>query len=238
MKKALVLLFLLWLGVEAWSQNVQVSRENKTIAVTASEEVAVDAKIAVLEIGFHNYAPTKDAAFQENVRVSNQIVKALLALGIPKDNIQTDQLRLTYAENDYQAARVAHSKREFYAQQAWKVRVAAPDAQKAVDTAVKAGANDVSEPEWAVSDPRALEAKAGAAALAKAKHTAQYIAEGLGVKLGELIYASNMEALDGFASNRGAFAMAAKIARPEPELVLFPQKVKAQVTLNAVFAMQ
>jgi uncharacterized protein YggE len=45
--------------------------------------------------------------------------------------------------------------------------------------------------EWSVADPLALQAKAGGAALAKAKSIADQMAKGLGARLGELVYASN-----------------------------------------------
>ena len=60
-----------------------------------------------------------------------------------------------------------------------------------VDAAVKAGANEVDDVEWNVVDPIALQAKAGGAALAKARAIADQMAKGLGIKVGELVYASN-----------------------------------------------
>ena len=41
-----------------FAQDIQVNRQNKTIAVTADDSVTADAEIAVLAIGYHNYAPT------------------------------------------------------------------------------------------------------------------------------------------------------------------------------------
>jgi hypothetical protein len=41
----------------ALAQDIQVNRQNKTIAVTADESVTADPEVAVLAIGYHNYAP-------------------------------------------------------------------------------------------------------------------------------------------------------------------------------------
>lgn len=79
---------------------IQVNHQNKTIAVTAEESVTADAEVAVLEIGYHNYATTQEQAFADNVRVADTITKALLGGGgIPKANIETEKLRLGRAES-------------------------------------------------------------------------------------------------------------------------------------------
>jgi uncharacterized protein len=83
-----------------FAQDIQVNRQNKTIAVTAEDSITADAEVAVLVIGYHNYAPTQEAAFQENIRASDQITKALLGAGISKSNIETEKLRLGRVEQD------------------------------------------------------------------------------------------------------------------------------------------
>jgi len=109
-----------------------------------------------------------------------------------------------------------------------------------VDLAVKAGANDLNDVQWNVADPVALQAKAGSAALAKAKAVADQMAKGLGSKLGELVYASNrapvakpyrgMETVEVFASLAPSL--------PPPTLTLFPKKVKSDATVYAVFSIE
>jgi uncharacterized protein YggE len=59
----------------AFSQQIQVNRQNKTIAITADESVSVDPEVATITVGYHNYAATKDAAYGENVGVSNEVTK-------------------------------------------------------------------------------------------------------------------------------------------------------------------
>ena len=67
-----------------FAQDVQVSRQNKTISVTAEESVSADAEAATLNFGYHNYASSYDAAFRENVSVSDKITQALLDANIPQ----------------------------------------------------------------------------------------------------------------------------------------------------------
>jgi uncharacterized protein len=222
------------------AQNIQVNRQNKTIAVTADDSVTADAEVAVLEIGYRNYAPTQDAAFHENVRATEQITNALLGAKIPKANIETEKLQLTRAEFDEKWTPEMKKERQFTASQAWHITVAAADAQTIVDLAVKAGANEVGDVEWNVANPVALQAKAGAAALAKARSIAEQMAKGLGTKLGELVYASNRAPFAGISSSAELIGVNANRVPPPPppKLTLFPQKVKSDATVYAVFSIE
>jgi uncharacterized protein YggE len=227
-------------AIGAWSQDIQVNRQNKTIAVTADESMTADAEVAVLAIGYHNYAPTQEAAFRENLRVAEQITGALLKAKIAADNIETEKLRLARVEGDEKWTEQMKKERSFEAQQSWHVVVSAEKAQTVVDLAVKAGANEVDDVEWNVADPVALQAKASGAALAKARAIAEQMAKGLGTKLGELVYASNRAPVAKMW--RGLLnTQSSALASPEdnqPKLKLFPQKVKSDATVHAVFAIE
>jgi len=241
MLKKLLWLFPAFISLTCLSQDIQVNRQNKTIAVTADESITADAEVAVLAIGYHNYAPTQDAAFRENVRIAEQITQALLQAKIASDNIETDKLGLGRTEADEKWTEDMKKDRRFEAQQSWHVTVSATQAQTVVDLAVKAGANEVDDVEWNVADPVALQAKAGTAALAKARSIAEQMAKGLGARLGELVYASNRAPVAkmwrGELQTVNVEAMAEKTEK-QPKLKLFPQKVKSDATVYAVFAME
>jgi uncharacterized protein YggE len=221
-------------------QDIQVNRQNKTIAVTADESATAIAEIAVLEIGYHNFGPSKDAAFHENVRVADRITKALLDAKIPRANIETDKLRLTRMDIDEKWTTEMKKERQFAADQSWHITVVATDAQAVVDLAVKTGANEVSDVEWNVIDPVALQARAGAIALAKARSVAEQMAKGLGTKLGDLVYASNRApALKAWQRGQGLETVEVEASREtQPSLTLFPEKVKSEATVYAVFSIE
>ncbi len=228
-------------AVGALSQDIQVNRQNKTIAVTADESMTADAEVAVLAIGYHNYAPTQDAAFRENLRVAEHITQALLRAKIAAENIETEKLRLGRTEGDEKWTAEMKKERSFEAQQSWHVTISASQAQTVVDLAVRAGANDVDDVEWNVADPVALQAKASGAALAKARSIAEQMAKGLGAKLGDLVYASNRAPVAKMWRGAVLNTMAATITNAtenEPKLKLFPQKVKSDATVHAVFAIE
>ena len=166
------------------------SFKTRSIAVTAEESNDADAEIAVLEIGITMMELTRNAAFQENVRTAERVTKALLDAKVPKANIETEKLRLARTDIDEKWTADMKKERQFTAEQSWHITVSASDAQGVVDLAVKAGANEVEDVDWNVADPVALQAKAGGAALAKARSIADQMAKGLGTELGELVYAT------------------------------------------------
>ena len=232
--------FLLLSGVYAQIPSVQINRENRTIAVTADDSVEVAAEIAILELGYHSFAPSKDAAYDDNVRTADLILKAIAAEGVPKENIQTEKLLLRREEPEEN--RTGKPKPpQFETRQTWRIRVPVRQAQQLVDTAVRAGANELNDTQWAVADPIALQGKAGAAALAKARQVAEQMAKGLGARLGQLVYASNRApamSIWGMLNTVQTTSASLSAKVEQPQLTLYPQKVKSEATVYAVFAIE
>lgn len=245
MRTRLLLLTLLFTALATTlirAQSVEVSRANRTIAITAEEDVSADAEVAILKLGYENYGPTKDSTFQENARVGAAIVRAVLDAGVPKGNVETESVQLKRVEYDEEKPLTAGQKaHQFEASQSWRVRVPAAQAEAIVDVAVRAGANKVDDVEWTVEDPVLLQARADGAALKKARTTAEHMAEGLGAKLGDLVYASNQaqsQSFDtlGFYQSRIINLVTKAGTVPPPNLKIFPQKVKRHGKVYAVFA--
>lgn len=238
-RKILALILLSWAFV-ASAQDIQINRQNKTIAVTADESVTADAEVAILAIGYHNFGSTQEAAFHENIRAAGQIAKAMLDEKIPEANIETDKLSLGRAQIDEKWNDAMKKERQFQAEQSWHVTVPVSQAQIVVDLCVNAGANEVEDVEWNVLEPVALQAKAGGAALAKARTIAEQMAKGLGTKLGELVYASNRAPVAkmwrGMTVNTSTAMLVS--ADRQPKLRLFPEKVKSDATVYAVFSIE
>jgi len=224
------------------AQGVEVSRSNRTIAVTAEEEVTADAEIAVVKVGYETYGPTKDAAFDESTRVAASIIKAISDAGVPKSDIETDSVRLTQTDVGDKPTEW-EKQRLFHAVQIWKVRVPAAAAESVVDKAVRGGANKIEAVEWTVSNPAALQAKADAAALKKAQATAEQMAQALGAKLGVLVYASNASNEQGLSDlvllTPGAVSYVTKSGSSSvTNLKIFPEKVRSKGFVRAVFAIE
>jgi uncharacterized protein YggE len=228
----------------AYGQQVQVSRTNKTIAVTAEESVSVEPDLAVVAFGYQNYGLTEKQAYDDNLRVADAIVKAIVGAGIEKKFIENSKVAMQRVEPDSAANWTLEQRkqRQFTAEQSWKVTVAAAEAQMLADLAMHAGANRLEDVVWEVSDRVALQAKAGGAALAKARSIADQMAKGLNAKVGELVYASNQAPVNIYGSEygqqRGMPVMEPTPATTAPALTLFPRKVKETATVQAVFAVE
>jgi uncharacterized protein YggE len=171
--------------IAAPAQSQRAGSDRKTIEITATEKVLVAADIATIKIGYQNLSAAKDAAYAENTRTANKIIKAILDAGVPKEAIETESLKLEQDQERYGAKSDQPAK--YLTLQEWQIHSAAPDAQKIVDIAIAAGANQIESVEWSMKDPDELDAKAYAAALNRAKSLGEQTATNTGLKLGEII---------------------------------------------------
>lgn len=227
----------------AQAQDVQVSRSNKTIQVTASTILRVDPEIAQLRFGFKNYGATQQAAIDHHVEAANKITKALLDSGVPKEAIETETISIDRTRDTENGTSKDHAA-EFMAVQEWKVNMPVADAEKGLELVIRSGANIVQQVDWIVRDPEELSTKAGSDAVQKARSLAEQMAKQMGAKLGDLLYISNAEPnrFSRFDRGAGGGGMAYKSVLPPPPpplpLHLFPVKVEESATVTAVFAIE
>jgi uncharacterized protein YggE len=219
------------------AQTIQVNKDNRTIAITATDKVIVMADTATVHIGFIAYGPDSDAAYASGSTVSNAIVKALTAAGIPSDAIESENQNVSPVQ-EYQIDKLTpaeKAQRKFQVVQSWTVRTPADNAAKILDLAVKAGANQSGQIDWSLKDENTPQAEAAGKALQRARTVAFEMAKGLSVKLGALLYASNeTQAQPPVPLLR---AMAASAAKTEP-LAINPRRIEKSATVYAVFAIE
>jgi hypothetical protein len=244
---ALLIFSIVTLNLSASAQTIQVSRDNKTIYVTAEGEAKAEPDIATLTLGYHAWSETKDALYDDTATVSDKVVGALLQVGVKKEMIRTDRTSLTHveAEPNWPADWKAH--RAFEADLRWKVTVPVKNAEGVVAIAMKAGATELEEVAWDVVDRTNLQAEASKNALAKARTVADSMASGLGAKLGALVYASNSAPIRPSswpflgAMNADSASLSAEPTRtplPPKVIKLLPEKVNEKTTVYAVFAVE
>jgi len=217
------------------AQSSRIVSDKKTIEIRATDKISSPAEVATVKIGFQNVAPSKEAVYEENVRMANKIVQALRTAGTPAEGIETEAIRL---EREDTAQGVKPASTRFSADQEWRIRVKASEAQKIVDIAVSAGANQVGGVDWNVSNPEALESKAYAAALARAKRIAEQTASLAGVKLGEILSISNSVSPFSQLYRRlnTESAMIGVSPTTVTSLKLFPEEVAREASVTVVYA--
>jgi uncharacterized protein YggE len=223
------------------AQTIQVNKDNRTIAITATDKVIVMADTATVHIGFIAYGPDSDAAYATGSRISNAIVKSLIAAGVPSDAIESETQNVSPVQ-EYQIDKLTpaeKAQRKFQVTQSWTVRTPADNAAKILDLAVKAGANQSGQIDWSLKDENASQAEAAGKALQRARTVAAEMAKGLNVKLGALVYASNeIQAEPPRPLMRDKFVGGLQTMSAVAPLAINPRRIEKFATVYAVFAIE
>jgi uncharacterized protein YggE len=228
------------IGSTAIAQTIQVNKDNRTIAITATASVTAMADTATVHIGFIAYGPDSDAAYASGSHLSNSIVKALTAAGVPSDAIESENQNVSPVQ-EYQIDKLTpaeKAQRKFQVTQSWTVRTNAADAAKILDLAVKAGANQSGQIDWRLKDQNAPQAEAAAKALQRARTVASEMAAGMNVKLGVLIYASNETQVEPVRPLMKAMSVNGAMAAAAAQLVINARQIEKSATVYAVFAIE
>ena len=234
------------LAVQVSAQQIQINKENKTIAITTSDQADALADTAVLTVGFHIFGKDQDGTYAEASRTSNAIMSALTVAGVPKEAIESAEQSLSPLEQNNDADETRYSQGiRFEFAQSWHVTVPAEAAATVLHAAITSGANDSGGIQWELKKDDSLEAEAAKKALEHARQIASQMAAGLGVKLGTLVYASNQTPPRGILAGLGfggvlqtesASVGAAK--RNLAPLAISPERITKTATVYAVFAIE
>lgn len=231
------------LALAAHAQTIQVSKDNRTISITATGSASVMADTAMVHVGYQIYGPDSAAAYAKASHLSNAIAKALTDAGVAKDAIESDSQSLAETQ-PYELEKLPpaeQAQRKFRVHQSWTVKTGVKNAAKILNVAINAGANQGGQIDWAVADENALDAMAAGHALTRAQTIAAQMAKGLGITLGNLIYASNQnpEPRPIMMRAMAQTPQAAAAAPPTPApLAIQPHKVERSATVYAVFAIE
>ena len=88
--KNVAALLLAAVALTSHAQQIVVSKDNRTIAVTTSADANAPADTVTVQIGFVAYGADQESAYAQGSKISNQIAAALKAGGIPQDAIQSE----------------------------------------------------------------------------------------------------------------------------------------------------
>jgi hypothetical protein len=235
-----VLILVCSVAIEA--QSVQVNQQNRTIEISASSSIEVTADRVTIVVGYHNYGPTHEAAFNQNSRIAAQILKAWKDAGVSDKKIATNLLTSHPTSEDYLKDMTPAERKEkkYEVNQSWRITDTVEVSEKLLDIAVDSGANDVSAPEWELADPDAAESQAYASALEKARAVADQMAKSFGSKTGALLYASNESRPSRFVTlnSMSSSIVEKKNYSARPATKLLPQKIEKSGYVRAIFALE
>ncbi len=224
----------------AHSQTIQVDKNNRTIAVTASDKALTDADLAVVHIGFQVFGINEQSTYASGSTTSNAIIDALKKAGVPDKAIESENQNLQPNNyHDPKESEMDRANKQFVFNQSWTVKTKPDDAAKVLHLAIEAGANQSGQIDWQYQDMNGLQAKAAANALTKAQVIALQMAQGLNVKLAGLIYASNQAPESPVRPLPMMMkAMAAPAAQAAVPLAINPRQIEESATVYAVFAIE
>ncbi len=224
------------------AQQIQISKDNKTISITTTDDASAMADTAVVSIGFNSFGKDQDATYAAATETSNAIVAAIKASGLEKDAIQSEEQNLSPINpEDYQNKTRYTEGMRYQFSQRWQVTVPADKAAQILQLAITHGANNSGGIDWQLKSDDALQLEAAQKALHHARDIAEHMAQGLGAKLGALLYASNQTPAGNVTGPR-MYAMAA----PPPAaqrielkpLAISPTRITRSATVFAVFAIE
>ncbi|AWW73613.1 hypothetical protein CD351_04120 [Erythrobacter sp. KY5] len=202
-----------------------VDRAETLLSVSATGEADMRPDEARFQAGVQNWASNAERASEETQDDIDQIVAALLELGIEEKDIQTSAVnveRINYGDR----------RGQFQAYNTLSVRVRDVDlAGQAVTAVTGVGANIVSGPELRISDVEAAANTAYANAYANARKRAEAYAEAADMEISRVLYIRDAGGSQGGRYLGGAMATAmdaAAYAPPPPVAPPPPMSIRPE----------
>jgi len=221
----------------AGTPSLQISKDNRTLTVSASDHAEADADIADLNVGFVAYGQTLQAAYKSASDTSNAIVKAMIAAGATRAEMQSQSQRVSRLSDEETKTRKGM---QYSVVQSWTVSVDPKTAALVLDAAVQAGANQSGDIDWRLKDSVALEAEAVRRATERAHAIGEVMAKSMGAALGKPLYATNSVNDVRFAgAPMNAYSMRAKLndGAPAP-LDVEARRVEKTATVEIIYAIE
>jgi uncharacterized protein len=185
---------LLFAATRAIAQEPMPRPDARGIRVTGTGEEPVPPDLPHLDLAVETFAPTAREAGEENARVMERVIQALVRAGIPRAEIETRGYSLfpeyppqprepvaTPQPRGYRALNMV----TFRTQELARVG-------PLIDIALGAGANRLDGVRFGLQDPEAAQSQALALAVERARRSAETMAGSLGVRLGRIVDASTV----------------------------------------------
>ncbi len=113
----------------AQAQTIKVDKDNRTIAVTATDKALTDADLAVVHIGFQVFGPDEQTTYSNGSTISNAIVSTLKKSGVPDKTIESESQNLQpNTDHDPKESEMERAQKQFVLNQSWTVKTTPDDA--------------------------------------------------------------------------------------------------------------
>lgn len=209
------------------------ARAPRTLVVTGRATLTAVPDTVRIAVGVESQAPSARQAFEAAARRVENVIAAVLALGVPRRDLQTAALSLAPVYRTDERTRQPQLA-GYRASYTLQVLLQDPaQAGAVVDAAVEAGANRVESIEFSVQNAGALQQQALAQAVADALAQARALAQAAGVELGELL------AIENVAFQRPPVRLpVARAAEVASELPVLPGELEFTASATLTFALR
>ena len=203
-----------------------------TVSSTATVETAPD--VAVVDVSVRSEDPDGEQAFAQNAEDMQRVLDALKGAGIAEEDIRTLNVSL---DRRTQGRGEPSERTVFVASNSVEVMVRDLDAVGTViDAAVGAGADEVRDIRFELSDPTNVRAQALEQAVEGAREKADALAGAAGTEVtGVVTIAEEGSRIPVYREAAADFAYGAALAAPTP--IVPPDALEASVTVTVVWAM-
>lgn len=208
------------------------------VSATGNSELSIMPDEAIIRIKVETQEKTAKETQDKNSEIMSKVQSALKRAGVSSDDIETDQYNLyPWQEWDHITQRSVDKGYRLY----HTIKVTSSDFQKVgelITVAVDAGANGVENIQFDLSDEKKAEVKKEALQQASqnAKQKAQAVADGLGVRLGDLL--SIQESEFGYGPvyrTMETLAMGGVDGKMAPPAPVQPEKLTVTATVSVSY---
>ncbi len=183
-----------------------VDYSTRTVSVHGTGSVEVDADNATIMMSVVTRGPNVAEASNENARVMTDVQKSVIALGISKNDVTTENYSVEQESNYIDGKRELG---DYRVTNRIKIHIKNVEiVSNVIDTALAAGANQLSSLQYGISDNALAIKQARTLAVQQAQEAAQLIAGTSGAKLGKVLRVEEMQDMN----NRRNVAMKAMAA--------------------------
>jgi len=233
MKKLIALtLALLMLALPALAETGLTAADDATLTITGSASVALAADYAQVSVGVSTKAVTVEAATEQNGAAIRSVIAALIAAGIPEDDIATSSYSV-FAEYDYAGSESVLSGYNVSNQLSVIIR----DMEHigaTLDEATRAGANSIYSVEFKSTQAANAQDEAMALAVKDAIRKAGLLAAAAGLETGSVISIAESSSM--------AYTVTASYktdsARAATNNVILPDELSVSASVTVVFELK
>ena len=215
-----------------------ISADRSTISVSGQAQFDVDPDQAEVYIRVKTEEPTANRAQDENARLMNTVKAALKNAGVDNDEMETTSYNL-WPQQKWNPNTREYDKTGFIVQHLLKITTDdVTEVGELLDIAVGAGANGLDRINFKLSDKTKTDVNSEALAQASgnARDKAEAIAQGLGVRIGDIAAVSESNVgYNYYARPMYAMDESAMAGGKSFETEISPESVSISATISIVY---